>query len=173
MDYDGSHDRVRITLAAPSGSSDSSKRPRKTSREWTLRLERRSRLCSEEAPGRLPRVARLMALAIRLEGLLRKGAVKDQADLARLGQVSRARISQILNLVHLASDLQEQLLFLPLTGGRDRLRLADLQPLCRLWGWQDQRRSWRLLCRRLTLKDPQALQKELEVGGPARCHSSP
>ena len=110
-----------------------------------------------------------MALAIRLEGLLCKGAIKDQADLARLGQVSRARISQILNLVHLAPDIQEQLLFLPLTErGRDRLRLADLQPLCRLWSWQDQRRSWRFLYQRLTLNDPQALQKELEVGGAAR-----
>jgi DNA invertase Pin-like site-specific DNA recombinase len=170
VDYDGSQDKVRITLAAPSknGSSDSPKRPRKTPREWPLRLSRRSRLCSEEAPGRLPRVARLMALAIRLEGLLRKGAIKDQADLARLGQVSRARISQILNLAHLAPDIQEQLLFLPLTGGRDRLRLADLQPLCRLWGWQDQRRSWRLLCQRLTLNDPQVLQKELEGGGVPR-----
>src|SRR5262249_54426918 len=98
VDYDGSQDKVCITLVAPSknGSCDSPKRPRK--REWTLRLPRGNRLCSEEAPGlgRLPRVARLMALAIRLEGLLRKGAIKDQADLASLGQVSRARISQIL-----------------------------------------------------------------------------
>jgi hypothetical protein len=110
-----------------------------------------------------------MALAIRLEGLVRKGAIKDQADLARLGQVSRARISQILNLVHLAPDIQEQLLFLPLTErGRDRLRLADLQPLCRIWAWQDQRHNWQLLCQHRTLNNPKAIRKELEVSSLAR-----
>jgi len=174
VDYDGSQDKVRITFAAATSknaSHDSPKRSRKTwpTKEW--RLSRGSRFCSEEAPslGRLPRVARLMALAIRLEGLLRKGAIKDQADLARLGQVSRARISQILNLVHLAPDIQEQVLFLPLTEhGRDRLRLADLQPLCRIWDWQDQRPQWRLIFKRLSLNDPKAIPKELEVGGQAR-----
>jgi len=141
-------------------------------REWTFRRPHRGRLCNVEASaqaGRVARLARLMALAIRLEGLIRQGALRDQAELARLGQVSRARISQILNLVHLAPDIQEHLLFLPLVHhGRERLHLADLQPLCRLGDWQDQRRRWRRLCERLPLKDPQAIQKELEVAGPAR-----
>jgi hypothetical protein len=76
-------------------------------REWTLCLPRRGnpRLCHvvvASRTGRVPRLARLMALALHLEGLLRSGAVPHQAELARLGQVSRARISQILNLLHLA-----------------------------------------------------------------------
>jgi hypothetical protein len=37
------------------------------------------------------------------------------ADLARLGHVSRARITQIMNLRLLAPDLQEDLLFMPRT----------------------------------------------------------
>jgi hypothetical protein len=87
-----------------------------------------------------------MALALRLEGLLRNGTVPHQAELARLGQVSRARISQILNLLHLAPDIQEQLLFLPLLlQGRERLHLADLQALCRTWEWRRQRRLWQTL----------------------------
>jgi hypothetical protein len=60
----------------------------------------------------LPRITRLMALAIRFESLLRKGVVKDYADLARLGEVSRARITQIMNMRNLAPVIQEQLLFL-------------------------------------------------------------
>jgi hypothetical protein len=59
-----------------------------------------------------PRVARLMALAIRCEGLVREGTVRDYAELARLGQVTRARMTQIMNLLWLAPDLQERLLFL-------------------------------------------------------------
>src|SRR5262249_58588324 len=66
-------------------------------------------------PGRVPRVARLLALAHRLEQLLRAGVARDYADLGRLGHVSRARISQILSLLYLAPGLQEQVLFLPPT----------------------------------------------------------
>src|SRR5262249_5370441 len=63
------------------------------------------------AAGRVTRLARLMALALRCEELLRSGQVKNLAALAQLGHVSRARISQIMSLVQLAPDLQEELLF--------------------------------------------------------------
>lgn len=55
--------------------------------------------------GRVPRVAKLMALAIRFQGFLNEGAVEDYAELARLAHVSRARISQIMNLLLLAPDI--------------------------------------------------------------------
>jgi hypothetical protein len=74
--------------------------------------------------GRVPRVARLMALALRLEALVRTGQVGSFSALATLGHVSRARISQILNLIHLAPDIQEALLFLPpIQRGRDPIIL--------------------------------------------------
>jgi len=59
--------------------------------------------------GRVPRVSRLMALAIKMDGLVRSGAVKDYAELARLGNVSRARVTQIMNLNLLAPGIQEDL----------------------------------------------------------------
>jgi hypothetical protein len=127
------------------------------SRSWSLKLPcRRASLVhfqQEASLDRVPRLARLMALAIRLGSLLRQGTVADQAELARLGHVSRARISQILNLLHLAPDIQEELLFLPpIQRGRERLHLADLQPLCRHWDWRQQRRLWQALQDRLALK---------------------
>ncbi len=61
--------------------------------------------------GRVPRIARLMALAIRFERLLADGEVHDYADLARLGHVTRARVTQIMNLLNLAPDIQEELLY--------------------------------------------------------------
>jgi hypothetical protein len=100
-----------------------------------------------QAPGRVPRVARLMALALRFDGLLLSGQVRDQAELARLGHVTRARVSQILNLVHLAPDLQEAVLCLEGGGRGADLLLADLQPLARLTDWAAQRRRWRTLRR--------------------------
>jgi hypothetical protein len=95
-------------------------------------------------PGRVPRVARLMALALRLEVLVRSGQIRRYCGLAELGHVSRARISQILNLIHLAPDIQEALLFLPPTWrGRDPIILADVQPIAAALDWRKQRRLWR------------------------------
>ena len=97
-------------------------------------------------PGRVPRIARLMALAIRLEEQVRSGVVASYADLAAVGHVTRARISQILNLVNLAPDIQEALLDLPRTqGGRDPIHLRQLQPIASMLDWRMQRRLWAAL----------------------------
>jgi hypothetical protein len=101
-----------------------------------------------QEPGRLPRVAKLMALALRLDGLLRAGAIKDYGELAHLGRVTRARISQILNLLNLAPDIQEAILFLPRTErGRAPVILAQLQPIASTPDWKKQRRLWGELTR--------------------------
>jgi hypothetical protein len=97
-------------------------------------------------PGRVPRVARLMALALRCDGLVRTGQVASYTELASLGHVTRARVCQIMNLLSLAPDLQETLLFLPPTErGRDPLHLAELQPIAATLDWRKQRRLWRQL----------------------------
>src|SRR5712671_3752366 len=59
------------------------------------------------------RLARVLALAHRLDGLVRSGEVSDHRELARLGHVSPARICQYMTLLHLAPAIQEYLLFLP------------------------------------------------------------
>ena len=52
--------------------------------------------------GRVPRIARLMALALRFEHLVQSGTIRHYAELAQLGQVSRARLTQGLStmLIH-------------------------------------------------------------------------
>lgn len=118
----------------------------------TLRFVRRGNGARKEvregpAPavpvGRVPRVARLMALALKFDALIRSGQVTDQAELARLGGVTRARVTQIMNLTLLAPDLQEELLFLaPVTAGRDPLVLRALQSLATELDWNRQRALW-------------------------------
>jgi hypothetical protein len=98
--------------------------------------------------GRVPRVARLMALAIRFDGLVRSCEIADHATLARLGHVTRARVSQIMSLLHLAPDVQEAILFLPpVERGRDPLVLRDLLPIATTPDWRAQRKRWAALGR--------------------------
>ena len=96
--------------------------------------------------GRVPRVSRLMALAIRFEQLLSIGAADDYAELARLSHVTRARLTQIMNLRLLAPEMQEAILFLPtITSGRDRILLRHLQRIALTPDWRMQRQLWKRL----------------------------
>src|SRR5581483_5426452 len=110
-------------------------------------------------PGRVPRVARLMTLALRLDERLRRGDLASYAEVAELGHVTRARVSQILNLLNLAPDIQEALVFLPRTvRGRDPLILRDLQPLASTNDWRRQRVLWHQLTRHDSrLREPAAM----------------
>jgi hypothetical protein len=99
-------------------------------------------------PGRLPRVARLAALALRFEHLVRTGVVASYAEIADLGHVTPARVSQITNLLNLAPDILEAILHLPRTTlRRDPIHLRQLQPIASTFDWGKQRRQWRELCR--------------------------
>ena len=111
----------------------------------TLDVPTRGQRPEQQTPAveSIPRVARLMALARRLEGLVRDGRVNDYAELARLGHVSRARLSQILSLTLLAPDIQEAVLFLPrVDSGRDPITERDLRPIVAVLDWTKQRRMW-------------------------------
>jgi hypothetical protein len=94
-------------------------------------------------PGRIPRISRLMALAIHLDELLRSGQVADITELARLGHVTQPRMSQILNLTLLAPDIQEELLFLPrVTEGKATIHEKMLRPIAGEVDWEKQRKGW-------------------------------
>lgn len=84
----------------------------------------------------ISRIARLMALAIRFEGLVRTATVRDYAELARRGHITRARMTQITKLLNLAPDIQEQLLFLPLVN---RLSERNLRLVVARIDWNEQR----------------------------------
>lgn len=62
-----------------------------------------------------------LTLAIHFDGLIRQVVVWDYADLARLGGVSRARITQIMNLLNLPPWKQEELLILQGDSWRTRV----------------------------------------------------
>jgi len=117
-------------------------------RERRKVLERGKSTAAAVEPGNVPRISRLMALALRLERLVKDGEVADYADLSRLAHVTRARITQIMNLLNLAPDIQEAILFLPrTTRGRDPIRERHLRPIAAVIDWRKQRRMWKRLWR--------------------------
>jgi len=96
-----------------------------------------------EQSGRVPRISKLMALAIRFEGLIRDGKIAGQSDLARLAHVTQPRMTQIMNLLHLAPDIQEELLFLPpIRMGRDPIHEKTLRSVVAEVSWRRQRDLW-------------------------------
>ena len=106
---------------------------------------------SEDA-SRISRVARLLALAIRYDQLLQAGHVHDYQELSQLGQVSRARITQIMNLRLLAPDIQEAILFWE-TGksGSGPISERDLRPIVAHTSWSRQRAMWAQLMHKPSL----------------------
>jgi DNA invertase Pin-like site-specific DNA recombinase len=97
---------------------------------------------------RVPRITRLLALALKFEELIRSGTVSNYAVLARLGQVSRSRVTQMTSLLNLAPDIQEEILFLRLSEAK-QLRISEpsLRKLTATLLWNQQREQWRNLRR--------------------------
>jgi hypothetical protein len=84
-----------------------------------------------------------MALAIRFDQLICDGVVADQAELARLGYVSRARITQIINLVYLAPDIQEKVLYLSASKHTFvDLTERQIREFTAMPCWKEQRDLW-------------------------------
>ena len=78
-----------------------------------------------------------------LEGPANGAAAADQQVADGSNALLHGRVSQIMNLVNLAPDIQEAILFLPRTPlGRAPIILWDLQPIASTLDWRKQRRKW-------------------------------
>ncbi len=94
-------------------------------------------------PGRLPRVTQVMALAIQLQDLIQRGDARDYADLARLGCLTRERMSQIMELVWLAPDIQQEILeFPPRSATRFPVSELAARRVAACLDWVEQRDLW-------------------------------
>jgi len=85
----------------------------------------------------------MLALAHRVDGMIRDGELKDLADAARAIGVTRARMTQITNLLLLAPEIQEAILDLPpVTQRRDFVSERSLRTIVAEPDWDVQRRLW-------------------------------
>jgi len=91
---------------------------------------------------RIPRITRLMALAIKFQDMVDRGEVRDYADLARLGYVTRARITQIMNMLNLAPNIQEEILGLDASVKHATPTERQIRSIEKIVPWAAQRRAW-------------------------------
>ncbi|TNF24095.1 MAG: hypothetical protein EP329_25915 [Deltaproteobacteria bacterium] len=95
------------------------------------------------APVRRPaRVAQTLAMAHAFEAAIARGEFRDRADLARRLDLTRARVTQILDLVLLAPDIQEAVLELEAVDGVEPIAERALRDVVRRDGWAMQRETW-------------------------------
>ena len=96
--------------------------------------------------GRLPRVTQVMSLAIQFQDMIQRGEARDYADLARLGCLTRERMSQIMELVWLAPDIQREILEFPPSGAaRFPITEVAVRRVADLLAWSEQRSVWQTL----------------------------
>ena len=93
--------------------------------------------------GRIPRIAKLVALASRMLSMIESGQVESFQQLAKLGRISQPRMTQIMSLLNLAPEIQEELLYLPeVIQGKALIHEKLLRPMTTEMNWRLQRRMW-------------------------------
>jgi hypothetical protein len=130
MNVENSAVEIQFRLHAPTRAAGTGARP----------------VAPPSGPGRLPRVAQVLALAIHFQDMIQRGEARDYADLARLGCLTRERMSQIMELVWLAPDIQQDILeFRPTGGTRFPISEVAARRIAHALYWKDQRKAWREL----------------------------
>ena len=97
------------------------------------------------APKTYPaRVGRQLALGYALQRRVDRGEFVDHADIARGLGFTRAGVSQPMNLLLLAPDIQEEILFLETPVGMPGPTEYSLRHVVATLDWDEQRRRWRM-----------------------------
>ena len=117
-------------------------------------------VAAQQPSGRIPRVSRLLALAHRIDSRIRSGELRDLAHAARLCGVTRPRMTQIMNLLLLAPEIQQAILtWPPVTKGRDPITERHLRAIVAEPDWSRQRTLWQELQSRPTPDFPPSVER--------------
>lgn len=94
-------------------------------------------------PVRRPaKVARMLALAHHLQRAIDQGLVADRAEVARKLGLTRARVTQLLDLLLLAPDLQSEVLEMTAEDAVEPTTERRLAGIARTVHWVQQRSNW-------------------------------
>ena len=131
-----------------------------------ITIQRKGRPKAEREPlaPRISRLTRLMALAIRFQDMVDRQEVRDYAEIARLGYVTRARLSQIMNLLLLAPDIQEEVLGMQGQLNRSaEVPERDMRAVAKITLWRQQKRLWAKMKARMVVLSLARLTPTTEV----------
>ena len=129
QDQQGTAIQVEVTLPVRQRRGDGRDQPSSTSKtDGTLRI---------------PRITRLMALAIKFQEMVNGGDVRGYADIARLGYVTRARLTQVMNLLLLAPDIQDEILEWGAAAEQPTIAERHVRSVVKFVLWERQRQAWR------------------------------
>ncbi|MCC7386342.1 MAG: hypothetical protein IT384_31155 [Deltaproteobacteria bacterium] len=84
----------------------------------------------------------MLALAHKIQEAIERGQIRDQADVARRLGFTRARLTHLLDLLLLAPDLQERILFLEAVDGVEPISERALRAVAHVRSWETQRSRW-------------------------------
>jgi hypothetical protein len=99
----------------------------------------------DSKPPRVPktlRVVELLRKAIEWQALLESGKVARQADNAHREGVSRARVTQVMGMLHLAPEIQERIMSMPIMVPRPSVSERALRPIEPITDCRDQLREF-------------------------------
>jgi hypothetical protein len=110
-------------------------------------------------PVRRPaRVAVMLALAHKIQDAIDRGVVRDRAEVARRLGLTRARLTQLMDLALLAPQIQERIMALESVDGVEPITERAVRRVVRAAGWDEQRGAWRALrLPGLSLSAPEAI----------------
>jgi hypothetical protein len=94
------------------------------------------------AARRPAKVAQMLALAHHIQNAIDRGLVKDRADVARRLNLTRTRITQLLDLTLLAPDIQDAIMRLEAVDGVEPLFERWLREVVACVDWREQREVW-------------------------------
>jgi DNA-binding transcriptional MocR family regulator len=92
-----------------------------------------------------PRVVELLRKAIEWKALLESGKVVSQTEIARMEGVTRARVTQIMGLLRLASEIREKIFSTPYTDRQPPVTERVLRPIATITDCHDQIREFHKL----------------------------
>ena len=93
--------------------------------------------------GTVPRVKRLLALAYHYDKILAENPNISQNKLASLLPITRARLTQILNLNFLSNHIKSEIMDMPNTfKGKDRISTKIVVKISQELEWDVQNEKW-------------------------------
>jgi hypothetical protein len=129
-------------------------RQRRAEIQFSLHEGRPRQLGAGMEGGRLPRVTQVLALALSFQDRMASGRARNYEELAQGAGVSAQRLSQVMQLLWLAPAIQQEILYLPVGGGRHPVTESAVRGIAARWWWPEQMKLWSRLKQELRLSVP-------------------